>query len=98
MEKKKQKNENDQVMSEPKQDTRPLKFFKVSNYRPSIVKDTNALLPGDRVKKTSGDYQFRGRVMAAFTKLDRLTIRYIVENKDGVVHVFSRGQLERVGK
>jgi hypothetical protein len=48
---------------------------------------------GEPVAKTSGDYRFEGVVVAAFTKLDGRTRRYVVENGDGVLHIFSARQL-----
>jgi hypothetical protein len=48
---------------------------------------------GDRVTKTSGDYRFEGVIVAAFVKLDGRSWRYVVENSDGVLHIFSAKQL-----
>jgi hypothetical protein len=45
----------------------------------------------DLVCKRSG-YKFNGSVRAVFQKLDGQT-RYVVENPDGILHIFNRGQL-----
>jgi hypothetical protein len=50
---------------------------------------------GDRVRKISGDYLFIGVVRAGFYKQSG-AVRYVVENDDGVLHIFSRQQLEKV--
>jgi hypothetical protein len=50
----------------------------------------------DRVTKTTGDYLFTGVVVAAFTKLDGTTERYVVENADKLLHIFSPTQLSLV--
>ena len=47
---------------------------------------------GDHVAKISGDYRFVGVVVAAFGKLGG-SRRYVVENSDGVLHIFSGKQL-----
>ncbi len=49
---------------------------------------------GDPVLKVGGDYSFRGRVVAAFDKLNG-SRRYVVENGDAVLHIFSGKQLAR---
>lgn len=49
---------------------------------------------GDYVEKVSGDYRFDGVVVAAFHKLDGRA-RYVVENGDGLLHVFSASNLAR---
>jgi len=49
---------------------------------------------GDRVSKRSGDYRFAGEVRAGFYKKSGV-VRYVVENDDGILHIFSRQQLER---
>lgn len=50
---------------------------------------------GDRVKKVTGRYKFVGVVVAAFVNLsgDR---RYVVENGDGLLHIFGPQNLARV--
>lgn len=50
---------------------------------------------GDKVEKISGDYTFEGIVVAAFSKLSGKT-RYVVENPDGILHIFSEKQLTEV--
>ena len=57
---------------------------------------------GDGVRKIGGDYDFEGRVVSGFLKLDRnlLTysdqIRYVVQNADGLLHIFNEKQLQRL--
>jgi hypothetical protein len=52
---------------------------------------------GDTVTKQGGDYRFAGVVVAAFRKLSHAgepgAHRYVVENRDGVLHIFSGKQL-----
>ena len=47
---------------------------------------------GAKVRKVVGDYDFYGIVVAAFCKLDGKK-RYVVENKERVLHIFSAKQL-----
>lgn len=47
---------------------------------------------GDWVEKTSGDYTFRGEVRMVGTKRSGV-VRYVVENADGLMHIFSGKQL-----
>lgn len=49
---------------------------------------------GDEVIKLQGDYFFTGEVRSVFTK-KRGLIRYVVENPDGILHIFSEGQLDK---
>lgn len=51
---------------------------------------------GSRVKKVVGDYKFEGVVVAVFFKLDKTSYRVVVENADGVLHIFSSKQLDFV--
>ena len=48
---------------------------------------------GDRVIKDSGDYTFNGIVVSKFNKLNGIE-RYVVENKEGILHIFSDKQLK----
>jgi hypothetical protein len=54
--------------------------------------DPDPLLVGDRVEKIGGDYTFRGVVVAVFCKRSGV-VRVVVENDDGILHIFSPGQL-----
>ncbi len=54
------------------------------------------LIPGTRVIKTGGDYVFRGEVVAAFHKRSG-ALRVVVENDDGILHVFNPAQLNPEG-
>ena len=48
---------------------------------------------GQRVVKEGEDGRFEGQVVACFVKRDMKTLRYVVENDDGVLHIASEGQL-----
>jgi hypothetical protein len=52
---------------------------------------------GEYVFKCSGDYHFRGHVVAVFRKRSG-AVRVVVENEDGVLHIFSEAQLKAVAK
>lgn len=54
-----------------------------------------AMAVGDRVAKCAGDYRFHGSVRAVFQKRSGLW-RVVVENDDGILHIFNVGQVERV--
>jgi hypothetical protein len=49
---------------------------------------------GDQVIKTGGDYVFSGEVRAVFSKRSG-QVRVVVENPDGILHIFNPRQLER---
>ena len=48
---------------------------------------------GQRVVKEGEDSRFEGEVVACFVKRDLKTLRYVVENDDGVLHIASERQL-----
>ncbi len=50
---------------------------------------------GDRVYKIGGDYSFEGVVVSAFDKTTGFR-RYVVENPQGLLHIFSGRQLGRI--
>ena len=50
----------------------------------------------DFVYKDTGDYTFTGVVVSVFRKRSG-AIRYVVENKDGICHIFSDKQLKFLG-
>ena len=52
---------------------------------------------GQQVVKDGGDYTFRGVVVAAFAKQSG-KVRYVVENADGILHIFSEAQLKEAEK
>ena len=52
---------------------------------------------GDKVIKDSGDYTFNGIVVSKFTKLSGIE-RYVVENKEGILHIFSSNQLKEINQ
>lgn len=52
---------------------------------------------GEWVEKISGDYTFTGIVVARFRKRSG-SPRYVVENEDGVIHIFNHNQLECRGR
>lgn len=47
---------------------------------------------GKLVSKTGGDYTFTGDIRAVFTKRNGV-VRYVVENDDRVLHIFSAANL-----
>lgn len=49
---------------------------------------------GDPVHKKGGDYYFDGTIVAVFLKLSG-KVRYVAENFDGVLHIFSENNLEK---
>src|SRR5262245_59243380 len=53
---------------------------------------------GDRVRKTGGDYMFVGHVIMRGTKIKSDAIRYVVENADGLLHIFNEQQLILIKK
>ena len=55
----------------------------------------NELQIGDAVKKIGGDYKFKGKIVVVFLKLSKV-VRVVVENKDGVLHIFSPSQLKKI--
>ena len=52
---------------------------------------------GDTVKKTGGDYSFYGIIVSRFRKwkdgFPEGPERYVVQNVDGVLHIFAAHQL-----
>ena len=54
---------------------------------------TLKFLIGQRVEKRSADSFFEGEVVCAFVKRDGKTIRYIVENDDGICLICNERQL-----
>jgi len=48
---------------------------------------------GDPVQKTKGDYTFYGWVVSTFKKRTG-TKRIVVENAEGILHIFNEDQLE----
>ena len=48
---------------------------------------------GQRVVKQGEDSRFEGEVVACFVKRNHKTVRYVVENDDGVLHIAGEGQL-----
>lgn len=46
----------------------------------------------DRVEKVSGDYKYRGTIVARFRKLTG-AVRYVVENEDGMLMIMNSTQL-----
>ena len=48
---------------------------------------------GNHVYKCVGDYKFEGIVIAKCTKLDGISVRYVVEDDRGALHIYSAKQL-----
>lgn len=51
---------------------------------------------GQKVRKVTGDYAFVGHVVAVFMKRNPSHVRYVVENADGILHIYSAKNLEAV--
>lgn len=49
---------------------------------------------GAKVAKRTGDYVFFGIVVDVFVKRDGRSVRYVVENDDGLVLILNSKQLE----
>lgn len=64
------------------------------NWTLEDIKQT-MLTVGDWVEKITGDYTFRGTVVAVFNKFNGGPLRVVVENKQGLLHIFSPNQLRR---
>lgn len=47
---------------------------------------------GKRVSKTGGDYSFDGEIRAVFRKKSGV-VRYVVENDQGILHIFSAANI-----
>lgn len=50
---------------------------------------------GDQVVKEGGDYIFKGIVVGILCKLNKTQHRVVVENCDGILHIFNPMQLKR---
>lgn len=66
-----------------------------SGYENEPVTDSCAIAVGDFVEKEGGDYRFRGTVVSVFTKASGQA-RCVVENADGLIHIFSLTQLRKI--
>lgn len=51
------------------------------------------LIIGTRVVRAGEDSRFEGVIVARFFKRNKRTVRYVVENDDGVLHIASANQL-----
>lgn len=51
---------------------------------------------GDLVEKIGGDYSFTGIAVAVFQKLNDGPVRVVVQNRQGLLHIFSPSQLKVV--
>ena len=51
---------------------------------------------GQRVVKEGEDSRFEGAVVAAFVRRNMRTLRYVVENDDGVLHIAGERHLRLV--
>lgn len=57
-----------------------------------MSEDIQEFFVGDYVEKIVGDYRFVGHIKSAFQKASGKW-RYVVENEDQVLHIFSGKQL-----
>lgn len=62
---------------------------------PKVEQTSRELQVGDIVEKTSGDYRFKGEIVAAFPKKGGQR-RFVVEDDRGLLFIFSPKQLTRV--
>lgn len=65
-------------------------------HRTQSVEDSQTLFVNDVVEKVGGDYVFKGVVVAAFPKMSGKW-RYVVENNEKLLHIFSGKQLKKTG-
>lgn len=49
---------------------------------------------GDHVLKTGEDSTFEGYIVSVFLKRNGRTVRYVVENEDGVLHIAGEKNLK----
>lgn len=61
-----------------------------------IISQLRRFDDGQRVIKEGEDSRFEGIVVASFLKRNGKTVRYVVENDDGVLHIASGKQLKEV--
>lgn len=53
-----------------------------------------AFAEGERVIKDTGDYTFDGIILSVFRNRSG-SPRYVVENEEGIIHIFNHNQLKR---
>jgi hypothetical protein len=53
---------------------------------------------GQKVEKRGEDSHFVGIIVAKFLKRNQKTVRYVVENDDGILHITSERQLKEYYK
>ena len=53
---------------------------------------------GDKVAKRSGDYYFDGIVVGVVRKRDNRSVRYVVEDDNGLLLILNARQLEAYGE
>lgn len=49
---------------------------------------------GVRVIKKGEDSRFEGIIVSKFTKRDNVTVRFVIENDDGILHIASARVLQ----
>ena len=59
--------------------------------------EVSEMLNGNSVRKVTGDYKFEGIIVSVFKKLSG-KIRLVVENPDGILHIYSEKNLELISK
>ena len=57
------------------------------------LRAASKFIVGQRVVKQGEDSRFEGEVVACFVKRNHKTVRYVVENDDGVLHIAGEAQL-----
>lgn len=60
-----------------------------------VEQEEKVIYVGDFVRKSKGDYRFEGYVVSVFRKLNGHSVRYVVENDAGILHIFNGNQLEK---
>lgn len=53
---------------------------------------------GDQIIKMSGDYVFAGTIVSVFAKRNKVALRYVIENDDGMLMIMNASQFEVVKK
>ena len=60
------------------------------------MSDDGLFAVGQRVEKVGGDYTFEGVIVSVFTKQSGKSVRYVVEDDRGILHIYSEINLRTV--